>query len=47
MQAHSLAMFASTCKLPFQPNYQFTTEVRHRSTIPDNLKNRHIFTNDK
>lgn len=23
MQAHSLAMFASICKFPFQPNYQY------------------------
>ena len=47
MQAHSLAMFASTCKLPFQPNYQYTTKVRHIPAIPDNLKNQKIFTNDK
>jgi len=39
MQAHSLAMFASTCKLLFQPNHQYTAEVKHRPVIPDNLKN--------
>ncbi len=39
MQAHSLAMFSSTCKLPFQPNHQYIAEVRHRLAIPDNLKN--------
>jgi len=39
MQAQSLAMFASTCKFPFQPNHQYTIEVRHRPTIPDNLEN--------
>jgi len=47
MQAHSLAMFASTCKLPFQPNHQYTFEVRHRPAIPDNLKNWQVFENDK
>ena len=41
MQAHSLAMFANTCKLAFQPKHQYTVEVRHRPTIPDNLKNWH------
>ena len=38
MQAHSLATFASTCKLPFQPNHLYTAEVRHRPTIPNNFK---------
>jgi len=37
MQAHSLAMFASTCILPFQPNHQYTTEFKHRSSILDNV----------
>jgi len=37
MRAHSLGMFASTCKLPFQPNYQYKTKVRHRHAIRDNL----------
>ena len=39
LHAHSLAMFASTCKLPFGPNHQFTTEIRHRPAIPDNIMN--------
>jgi len=47
MKAHSLEMFASTCQLPFQPNYQYTAEVRHRPAIPDNLKNWQIFSKDK
>jgi len=38
MQAHSLATFTSTYKLPFQPNHQYTVEVRHRPVIPENLK---------
>jgi ribonuclease HI len=47
MQAHSLAMFASTCKLPFQPNHQYTAEIRHRPAIPDNLKNWQVFDSDE
>ena len=47
MQAHSLAMFTSTCKLPFQPNHQYTAEVRHKPAIPDNLKNWQLFYDDK
>ena len=35
MQAHNLAMFASTCKLPFQTNHQYTLEVRHIPAIRD------------
>ena len=38
MQAHSLDTFARTCKLPFQPNHQYTVEVRHRPVIPSNKK---------
>jgi len=47
IQAHSLAMFASACKLPFQLNYQYTIEVKHRPAIPENLKNWQIFANEK
>lgn len=47
MQAHSLAMFASTWKLRFYPNHQYTTEVRHRLAILDNLKNWQVFDNDQ
>ena len=46
MQAHSLAIFSSTCKLPFQPNHRYTTKVRHRPAIPDNLKIQKSFSND-
>lgn len=45
MQAHSLAMFANTSKLPFQPNHQYTVKVRHKPAIPDNLKNWQVFAN--
>lgn len=46
MQAHSLATFASACKFPFQPNHQYTAEVRHMPVIPDNLKYWKIFYQD-
>ena len=46
IQAHSLATFASTCNFPFHPNHQYTTEVRHMPTIPDNIKYWQIFTQD-
>lgn len=38
IHAHSLATFASTCKLPFEPNHHFTTEIKHRPTVPNNVK---------
>ena len=47
MQARSLAMFASTCKIPFKPSHQYTAEFRHRPAIPDNLKNWQVFTNEQ
>ena len=37
--AHSLETFASTCKLPFKPNHQFIAKIKHRTTVPDNVKN--------
>lgn len=46
LHAHSLAMFASTCKLPFDPNHQFSAEIRHRPAIPDNLLNWQVFVNN-
>jgi len=41
-----LATFASTCKLPFEPNHHFTAEIKHRPTIPDNINNWQVFEND-
>ena len=46
MHAHSLATFASTCKLPFEPNHQFTAEIKHRLVVPDNVKKLQVFDND-
>ena len=39
LHAHNLATFASTCKLPFEPNHYFTTEIKHRPAVPENIKN--------
>lgn len=38
IHAHSLATFASTCKLPFGPNHHFTAEIKHRPAVPNNVK---------
>jgi len=46
LHAHSLATFASTCKLPFEPNHHFTAEIKHRPAVPDNVKNWQVFQND-
>jgi len=46
LHAHSLATFASTCKLPFEPNHHFTAEIKHRPAVPDNIKNWQVFEND-
>lgn len=43
--SYSLEMFANTCKLPFQPNHQYTYEVKHTLAIKNNLKNQQVFTN--
>lgn len=45
LHAHSLETFSTTCKLPFEPNHQFTAEIRHRPAIPDNVKNLKVFDN--
>jgi len=46
LHAHSLATFASTCKLPFEPNHHFTAEIKHRPAVPDNLNNWQVFESD-
>lgn len=38
LHVHSLATFASTCKLPFEPNHHFTAEIKHRPAVPNNVK---------
>ena len=46
LHAHSLATFAITCKLPFEPNNHFTVEIKHRPIVPDSVKNWQVFEND-
>jgi len=46
LHAHSLATFASTCKLPFEPNHHFIAEIKDRPIVPDNIKNWQVFEND-
>ena len=46
MHAHSLATFASTCKLPFEPNHHFTAEIKHRPAVPNNIKDWKVFEDD-
>src|SRR5699024_9614876 len=47
LHAHSLATYASTCKRPYRPNHQFTAEIKHRPSVPDNVDNYwQVFEND-
>ena len=46
IHAHNLATFASTCKLPFEPNHHFTAEIKHRPSVPNNVKDWKVFQND-
>jgi len=46
LHAHSLATFSSTCKLPFEPNHCFTAEIKHRPSIPNNVKDGQVFEDD-
>jgi len=46
LHAHSLATFASTCKLPFEPSHCFTAEIKHRPSIPNNIKDWQVFKDD-
>jgi len=46
LHVHSLATFAGTCKLPFEPNHHFTAEIKHRPVVPNNVKDWKVFEND-
>ena len=46
LHAHSLATFASTCKLPFESNHHFTAEIKHRPVVPNNVKDWQVFEDD-
>eukprot|EP00253_Pinus_taeda_P028367 PITA_28367 len=47
LHAHSLATFASTCKLPFETQHCFAAEVKHRPSVPNNVKYWQVFEDDK
>jgi len=47
IHAHILATFASTCKLPFEPNHHFTGEIKHRPAVPNNVKDWQVFESDE
>lgn len=44
--ANGLAFLASTYKLP-HPNKQYTVEVKHHLTVPDNMRYWKVFGNEK
>jgi ribonuclease HI len=46
-QADSLALAASNFRTPIFPNLRFEIEVRHRPSIPDNIKNWQVFKDDQ
>lgn len=46
LHAHSLATFTSTCKLPFDPNHHFTTEIKHKPVVLNNIKYWRVFENN-
>ena len=47
LQAHWLATFTSTCNIPFQPIHKYTSEIKYRPIIPDNVKYWKIFSEDE
>jgi ribonuclease HI len=46
-QEDSLALAASNFKTPILPNLRFEVEVRHKPSIPDNIKNWQVFKDDQ
>jgi len=42
----SLALAAITFKPPIGPNVKYEVEVRHRKTIPDNVKHWQVLSDD-
>ena len=46
-QEDSLALAANNFKTPIFPNLIFEIEVRHKPSIPDNIKNWQFFNHDQ
>lgn len=44
--ANGLAFSASTCKMP-HPNKQYTVEVKHCPTLPENMRHWQVYGSDK
>ena len=44
--ADTFAVAASTFKIPLHPKTKYTIEVKHRPTIPDNIKYWQLFEDD-
>jgi hypothetical protein len=44
---YSLALAANNFRTPIFPNLRFEIEVRHRPSIPDNIKNWQVFKDDQ
>ena len=44
--AYTYAVVASTFRIPIHPNTKYTIEVKHRPTIPDNVKYWQVFEDD-
>ena len=43
----SLAVVASTFKPPINPRLRYEIEIRHRTSIPDNVKHWQVFEDDE
>ena len=45
--ADSLAVAANTFKSPMNPRLRYEIEIRHKPSIPDNVKHCHMFDDDE
>lgn len=43
----SLAVAASTFKPPINPRLRYEVEMRHKPSVPDNIKNWQVFEDDQ
>jgi hypothetical protein len=43
---YSLALATNTFRLPIGPNIKYQVEIKHRTTIPDNVKHWQVFSDD-
>lgn len=45
--ADALAILANNCKMPFHSKRKYVVEVKHKSTVPDNVRYWQVFGNDE